>query len=50
MFGPAGPLLLAGGGPRVLPEVRAAQTVHFWENFIKQKLKSDPDIVRAGQV
>ena len=49
-FGPAGPLLLAGGGQRVLLEVRAAQTVRFWENFIKQKLKSAPDIVGAGQV
>ena len=50
MFGPAGPHLLTGGGQRVLLEVRAAQTVHFWENFIKQKLKSAPDVVRAGQV
>ena len=50
MFGPAGPHLLAGGGQRVLLEIRAAQTVHFWENFIKQKLKSAPDLVRAGQV
>ena len=50
MFGPAGPHLLAGGGQRVLLEIRAAQTVHFWENFIKQKLKSAPDLVGAGQV
>ena len=27
---------------RVLLEVRAAQTVHFWENFKKQKLKYTP--------
>jgi len=50
MFGPAGPHPLGGGGQRVLLEVRAARTVHFWENFIKQKLKSAPDIVGAGQV
>ena len=30
--------------------VHAAQTVHFWENFIKQKLKNAPDLVGAGQV
>ena len=34
----------------MLLEVRAARTVHFWENFIKQKLKSAPDLVGAGQV
>jgi len=39
-----------GGGQRVLLEVRAAPTVDFLENFIKQKLKSTPDIVGAGQV
>ena len=50
MFGPAGPHPLGGGGQRVPLEVRAARTVHFWENFIKQKLKSAPDLVRAGQV
>ena len=50
MFGPAGPHPLGGGGQRVLLEVRAARTVHFWENFIKQKLKSAPDLVGAGQV
>ena len=38
------------GGPRALLEVRAARTRHFWENFLKQKLKSTPDIVGAGQV
>ena len=31
-----------GGGQRVVLEVRAAQTVHFCENFIKQKLKGAP--------
>ena len=34
----------------MLLEVRAARIVRFWENFIKQKLKSTPDIVGAGQV
>ena len=32
-----------GGGQRVVLEVRAAQTVHFCENFIKQKLKGNPE-------
>ena len=39
-----GPHPLGGGGQRVLLEVRAAPTLHFWENFIKQKLQSAPDI------
>ena len=50
MFEPAAPHPLGGGGQRVLLEVRAAQTVHFWENFIKQKLKNAPNLVGAGQV
>ena len=32
----------------MLLEVRAAQTVHSWENFIVQKLKSTPDIFWGG--
>ena len=50
MFGPAGPHLLGGGGQIVLLEVRAVQISHYWENLLKQKLKSTPDIVGAGQV
>ena len=50
MFEPASPHPLGGGGLRVLLEVHAAQTVHFWENFIKQKLKNTPDLVEAGQI
>ena len=50
MFEPAAPHPLGGGGQRVLLEVRAAQTVHFWENFIKQKMKNAPDLVGADQV
>ena len=50
MLGLAGPHPLGGGGQRVLLEVRAARTMHFWENFIKQKLKSAPDLVGVGQV
>ena len=50
MFGPAGPHPLAGAGPEVLPEVRAARTVRFPENFRKQKLKNAPGLVGAGQV
>ena len=46
----AGPQALGGGGQRVLLEARAAQTKHFWENFIKEKLKSTPDLVGKGQV
>ena len=37
-------------GPCVVLEVRAALSVRFWENFIKQKLKSTPELVGAGQV
>ena len=29
-------------------EVHAALTVHFWENFSKQKLKGTPALVRSG--
>ena len=50
MFGHAAPHPLGGGGQRVLLEVRVAQTVHFWENFIKQKLKNTPNLVGTGQV
>ena len=50
MFEPATSHPLGGGGQRVLLEVRAAQTVHFWENFIKQKLKNTPSLVETGQV
>ena len=38
-----------GGGQRVVLEVRAAQTVHFSENFIKQKLKGTPENGVWGQ-
>ena len=38
----AGPAPPDVAGPRVLPEVRPAQTVHFPENFIQQKLKNVP--------
>ena len=41
---------LGRGGQRVLLEVRAAQTVRFWENFIKQKLKNAPENGGTGQV
>ena len=47
MFELAAPPLVRGG-QRVLLEARAAQTVHFWENFIKQKLKNTPDLVGVG--
>ena len=30
--------------------VRIPQTVHYWENFTKQKMKSIPNFVMAGQV
>ena len=50
MFGPAGPTPLGGAGPGVLLELRTAQTVRFWENFIKQKLENAPGLVGAGQV
>ena len=37
--------------PRLVPPlVRVAQTVHFWENFLKQKLKNTPNLVGTGQV
>ena len=39
-----------GGGQRVVLEIRAAQTVHFCENFIKQKLQGTPDLVGAGHL
>ena len=39
-----------GGGQRVVLEIRAAQTVHFCENFIKQKLQGAPDLVGAGHL
>ena len=44
-FGPPRPHPLGGAGPGVVLEVRPAQTVHFSENFIKQKLQVDPDLV-----
>ena len=50
MFGLARSHPLGVGGPGVLLEVRAAQAGHFWENFIKQKLKSDPNLAEANQV
>ena len=50
MFEPAAPHPLGRGGQRVLLEIRAAQTVHFRENFIKQKLKNGPNFEGAGQV
>ena len=34
----------------MLLEVRVAQTVHFWENFIEQKSKNTPNLVGTGQV
>ena len=37
-----------GGGQRMVLEVRAAQTMHFCENFKKQKMKCTPEIGRAG--
>ena len=37
------------GGQRVLLEVHAAQSVRFWEDFIKQKLKKTPNTVGVGQ-
>ena len=52
-FGPVGPHLQGGGGLGVVLEVLAALVVHFWDNFIKQKLKSTPDLVwwvRSDQV
>jgi len=49
-FGPVGPHLQGGGGLGVVLEVLAALVVHFWDNFIKQKLKSTPDLVWVGQV
>ena len=49
-FGPPRPHPLGGAGPGVVLEVRPARTVHFSENFIKQKLQGDPDLVGAGQV
>ena len=50
MFELAAPHPLGGGGQRVLLEIRAAQRVHFWEIFMKQKLKNAPNFVGAGQV
>ena len=50
MFEPAAPHPLGGGGQRLLLEVRAAQTVRFWENFMKQKLKNIPNLIGVGQV
>ena len=38
------------GGQRGVLEVHAAQTVHFCENFIKQKLKDIPENGGTGQV
>ena len=32
------------------PGVSRAQTVCFWENFIKQKLKNATNIVRVGKI
>ena len=32
------------------PRVPTAQTMCFWENFIKQELKKAPNLVGAGQV
>ena len=39
-----------GGGQRVVLEIRAAQTVHFCENFIKQKLQGTPKLVGVGHL
>ena len=49
-FYPVGPHLLGRGCQRVLLEVRAAQTVRFCENFIKQELQSTPNLVWVGYV
>ena len=37
-------------GPCVVLEVRAALSVRFWENFIKQNLYRNIDLVGVGQV
>ena len=39
-----------GGGLKRVSRVRTASTVCFWENFIKQKLKSAPNLAGAGQI
>ena len=42
-----------GGGPGALnqgPRFRTAKTVRFWDNYIRQKLKSALDLVGASQV
>ena len=38
------------GPPKDGPGIHRAQRVHFWENFIKQKLKNVPNFVAAAQI
>ena len=44
------PKPLGGVGPGEVLEVRAALTLHFWENFITQKLKNAPGLVDMAKV
>ena len=53
MYWTRGTTTLYGGGLRVVLEVHAARTVHFWENYTKPKLYYAPDLegwVRSDQV
>ena len=51
-FGPVGPNPKGRGGPGVVLEVRAAQMMRFWENFIKLNLSSIPwfSVGGSGQI